>query len=90
MGFNINPPSNKPVIREAANMQNDGGAGNLGYFEQGEGEKKKQESIFAKEESDSFKKEGDINLPDEPFSFAKLVADIIFAVKEWFKKTFKL
>lgn len=89
MGFNINPPNNKPIIREAANMQNDGGAGNLGYFESGEREKK--ESIFTSEDQgDSFKKEGDIQFPDEPFSFSKFIAGIIFSIKEWLKKTFSL
>ena len=29
-GFDVNVLSTKPVIREAASMQNDGGAGNLG------------------------------------------------------------
>ncbi len=90
MGFNINPPSNKPIIREAANMQNDGGAGNLGYFESGEREKK-QESIFIPEsEGDTFKKEGDIEFHDEPFSFSKFIANIIFSLKEWIKKIFNL
>ncbi len=32
MSFNINGPSNKPVIQEAQNMMNNGGGGNLGYF----------------------------------------------------------
>ena len=89
MGFDVTPPSNKPVIREAANMQNDGGAGNLGYFEQdGNKDKKKfEESIFsAEKDGDTFKKEGELYSDSDGFSIAKLIADIIFAVKEWFKK----
>jgi len=59
MSFDVNPPSNKPVIREAASMQNDGGAGNLGYFEREEQKEKKQkgESIFSSgAEVDTFQK----------------------------------
>lgn len=88
MGFEVTPPS-KPIIREAASMQNDGGAGNLGYFEREESKEKKQsnESIFAAEnEQDTFKRESDIDIPEEEFSISKLIAKIIFAVKEWFRK----
>ena len=89
MGFEVNPPSNKPVIREAASMQNDGGAGNLGYFEN-EGkrkEKERQESIFSHEpEADTFKKEGETDIKKEDFSISKLIANIIFSIREWFKK----
>ena len=35
MSFDVNVLSSKPVIKAAANMQNDGGAGNLGYMSQG-------------------------------------------------------
>lgn len=91
-GFDVNVLSSKPVIREAANMQNDGGAGNLGYMEQGEGkedEKKKQafdDSIFSKKsEFDSFVYQKDLEgYEDESFSFAKLIANIIIAFKKFF------
>ena len=33
MSFDVNVLSVKPVIREAANMNNDGGGGNLGYMQ---------------------------------------------------------
>lgn len=89
MGFEVTPPS-KPIIREAASMQNDGGAGNLGYFEREENKEKKQqlnESIFdAGNEKDTFKKESDIDIPEEEFSISKFIAQIIFSIKEWFKK----
>ena len=58
-GFDVNVLSTKPVIREAASMQNDGGAGNLGYMQQGESEQEEKkrhfdESIFSKKEKDIF------------------------------------
>lgn len=89
MGFDVTPPSNKPIIREASSMQNDGGAGNLGYFErEGDKEKKQsQESIFsAEKEHDSFKRESDVDDLTEEFSISKLIANIIFSIKEWFRK----
>lgn len=92
MSFDINPPSNKPVIREAASMQNDGGGGNLGYFEGEERRQKERqpESIFGHEnEVDSFNKEGEEDLKEEDFSISKFIAEIIFSIKEWFKNLFK-
>jgi len=58
--MNMNIASGKPVIREAQNMQNDGGGGNLGYMSQGNRDEKKKksyldESIFGKKnEEDIF------------------------------------
>ena len=94
MGFNVNF-NNKPVIREAQSMQNDGGGGNLGYFEQGEGENEKHKEpikVFSGSEgeiADSFHHEGEEqNINEDDFSFAKLIAQIILAVKDFFKKVF--
>lgn len=85
MGFEINRLNNKPVIKEAQQTQ-DGGAGNLGYFEQ-EAKKKKNGSIFSSsEEADSFKKHDSEEGSD--FSISKLIAQIILAVKDWLKKIF--
>lgn len=56
MSFGINgpmPSNNKPMIQESQNMQNDGGAGNLGYFRRGKQKKKKEEN-----ELDSFELSG--------------------------------
>lgn len=94
MGFDVN--FNKPVIREAQSMQNDGGGGNLGYFEQ-EGQdkekKKEQVSVFPEthgEIADSFHHEGeDVNANEDDFSIPKLIAQIILAVKDFFRKIFK-
>ena len=90
-GFDVNVLSTKPVIREAASMQNDGGAGNLGYMQQGESEQEEKkrhfdESIFSKKEKDIFISEKDLKFeePEESFSLAKLIAQIILAVKQFF------
>lgn len=92
MSFDVNVLSTKPIIKAAANMQNDGGSGgNLGYMEHGGGEKEKQhqkyESIFAKRpEHDilDFKKE--IPMPeDEKFSLTKMVVKVIQKLKSVLK-----
>lgn len=90
MGFEVNF-NNKPIIKEAQSMQNDGGAGNLGYFEQDkekEKEKQKNSSIFAEQEGDTFKSSADIDEPETDFSISKLIAEAILAVKNFFKKIF--
>ncbi len=90
-GFDVNVLSTKPVIREAASMQNDGGAGNLGYMQQGENEQEEKkrrfdESIFSKKEKDVFISEKDLKFkePEEKFSIAKFIAQIILAIKKFF------
>ena len=84
-----NISSSKPVIREAANMQNDGGAGNLGYMMQGEREDKKQkqnESIFSQGlDRDVFGAKTNWELQDEGFSLARFIAQIIDTLKYLFK-----
>lgn len=89
MGFEVNF-NNKPIIKEAQSMQNDGGAGNLGYFEREEQEKEKQKngSIFSEQEGDSFKLSSDIEEEESDFSLSKLIAQIILAIKDFFKKIF--
>lgn len=90
--FDVNVLSSKPVIREAASMNNDGGAGNLGYMTQGEKEEEKRkrqdESIFSKkEEGDIFAYTNNINFPEEePFSLTKFIAEIIHSIKTLFWK----
>jgi len=93
MGFDVNF-NNKPVIQGAQSAQ-DGGAGNLGYFERG-GEKdehnelSKNTSIFDGDSADSFKKSSDEEEDSEPFSIANLIARIILAIKDLLRKIFKL
>lgn len=57
MSFDVNVLSSKPIIKAAANMNNDGGGGNLGYMSRGrkkdEKEKKYlEESIFLNKQND--------------------------------------
>lgn len=86
MGFDVN--FNKPAIQETQSLQ-DGGAGNLGYFEQEKNKKDKDKSIFSEaKEKDTFEKHGEENENSENFSITKLIAQIILAIKDWFKKTF--
>lgn len=92
MSFDVNVLSAKPVIKAAASMQNDGGGGNLGYMAQGEREEKKEqkyfdESIFGqKTQGDVFEFDKEPDMPEEKFSFAKLIAQIILKVKNLFLK----
>lgn len=77
----------KPVIQESQSTK-DGGAGNLGYFEREEEKKKKnkEKSIFGEAEEDTFKKHDETEKNSNDFSISKLIAQIIFAVKDWLKK----
>ena len=90
MSFDVNVLSTKPVIKAAASMQNDGGAGNLGYMAQGEKEEKKEkkyldESIFMKkDEGDIFTFDKEPEMPEDNFSFLKLIIQIITAIKRFF------
>ncbi|MDD3437137.1 MAG: hypothetical protein PHC64_08315 [Candidatus Gastranaerophilales bacterium] len=88
MGFDIN--FNKPMIKETQSLQ-DGGAGNLGYFENEENKKKqKDKSIFeqAQEKEDSFESSYGNSGGEEGFSISRLIAQIILYVKDWFNKIF--
>lgn len=81
MSFDVNVLRQKPVIQAAAGMQNDGGAGNLGYMEQGQGKKRKEEiNIFMTkpEEGDVFVSLDDIEIPeDEKFDLVKWIKDLV-------------
>ena len=82
MSFDVNVLSTKPVIKAAASMQNDGGAGNLGYMAQGEKEEKKErkyldESIFMKkDEGDIFSFEKEPEMPEEKSPISKVIKKI--------------
>ncbi len=87
MSFDVNVLSTKPVIKAAASMQNDGGAGNLGYMAQGEKEEKKErkyldESIFMKkDEGDIFSFEKEPEMPEEKSPISKLIEQIVNVFK---------
>ena len=89
MSFDVNVLSSKPIIKAAANMQNDGGAGNLGYMSQGRKEQEEKETIniFAqKPEVDSFTLSSKLNVPEEEeFSFKKLIKEVIDAIRSFLK-----
>ena len=87
MSFDVNVLSTKPVIKAAASMQNDGGAGNLGYMAQGEKEDKKErryldESIFMKkDEGDIFTFDKEPEMPEEKSYISKLIEKIVTIIK---------
>lgn len=90
MSFDVNVLSSKPVIKAAANMQNDGGGGNLGYMGQGrreQGKKHEEINIFAqKPPVDTFTVSGKFELPeDKDFSISKWFTDIIRNIRSFFK-----
>lgn len=98
MSFDLNfsGGSNKPIIKESQAAQ-DGGAGNLGYFEQQRKEeeerkqREKDKSIFGGPQEDSFEKHDGKNEDEslDDFSISKIIAQIILTVKEWFKNLLK-
>lgn len=84
MSFGINGPSPKFGIQEAQNMRNNGGGGNLGYFQRGKKKKDKDEDldIFqTQDENDEFVPES--FLEEENESIVQKAADFI----KKFKKT---
>lgn len=92
MSFDVNVLSVKPVIREAANMNNDGGGGNLGYMQRGKQDEEKEkkyldESIFEKKnEADLFVSKKEIEVPEEyKFNLKNLILKLIKKIKRIFK-----
>ena len=79
MSFDVNVLSSKPVIKAAASMQNDGGAGNLGYMAQGRKKEEKEkkyldESIFLKQNgADVFGYDKEPELPQEQSFLTKVI-----------------
>ena len=85
MSFDVNVLSSKPIIKAAANMQNDGGAGNLGYMSQDEQEReerKEEFNIFAqKPEIDTFTYSGKLEQPEVEFSFREWIYELFESIK---------
>lgn len=92
MSFDVNVLSVKPVIRETANMNNDGGGGNLGYMHRGKQDEEQEkkyldESIFDKKnETDLFVSEKEIEVPEEyKFNLKNILLKTIEKLKRFFK-----
>jgi len=87
MSFDVNVLSSKPVIKAAASMQNDGGAGNLGYMYQGRQKKKDDEkNIFdLSNDIDTFGRGNSIESLDVSFSFVDFVMDVIDSILHLFR-----
>lgn len=83
MSFDVNVLSSKPVIKPAANMQNDGGGGNLGYMYQGRRQKKEEaKNIFAVENvGDTFGAAPKYEVVDFKFSFVDFIIEVFDAIK---------
>ncbi len=89
MSFDANVLSVKPVIRETANMNNDGGGGNLGYMQRGKQEEEKEKKFFSdesifdkKNEKDVFVSRKEIEIPQEyQFSLKKIILKLIAKIK---------
>ena len=92
MSFDVNVLSVKPVIREAANMNNDGGGGNLGYMQREKNSEEKEKryidgSIFEKKnESDLFVCRKETEVPEEyKFNLKNLILKLIKKIKRIFE-----
>ncbi len=93
MSFDANVLSVKPVIRETANMNNDGGGGNLGYMQRGKQDDEKEKKFFSdesifdkKNEKDVFVSRKEIEIPDEyKFNLKKVLLKLIAKIKRMFK-----
>lgn len=85
MSFDVNVLSSKPIIKAAANMQNDGGAGNLGYMSQGGKQKEEQPeefNIFAqKPEIDTFTFSGKTDQSEVEFSLKEWIYELFESIK---------
>ena len=79
MSFDVNVLSSKPVIKPAANMQNDGGAGNLGYMYQERKQKEEDnKNIFNDAGVDTFVFAKDNDVFED--------VDVKFSLIEFFKE----
>jgi len=84
--LNFSLTTAKPIIREAANMQNDGGGGNLGYMQQKKKNQKEKrqtfdESIFGRKEEDVFMSEKSLKYEEEKGTVNKFLGGLINRLK---------
>ena len=68
MSLNFNGPGDMPIIREAQNMMNNGGGGNLGYFQGRKKKKEKEVNLFNTEEEDTFSLSSNMDFKEEQFN----------------------
>ena len=88
MSFDVNVFNQKPVIKAAANMQNDGGGGNLGYMSQGRNKNKKryeEVNIFQQTTKDTFSMSGKYPIEDNSSDFSKFIDEVLEKLKELFR-----
>lgn len=89
MSFDVNVLSSKPVIKAAANMQNDGGAGNLGYMSQGRKHSEEHQgelNIFSQQtEIDTFSKSGVESQEKVEFSIKDFLIELFESILNIFK-----
>lgn len=90
MSFDVNVLSSKPIIKAAANMQNDGGGGNLGYMSQGrqdQEEKREEINIFAqKPDFDTFVLKDDLDAQvDVDFTLIGFITEVFHSIKSLLK-----
>lgn len=87
MSFDVNVLSAKPVIKPAAQMQNDGGGGNLGYMYQGRRQNQEEgRNIFERDnECDSFGAPKPEPAIDYKFSLLDFILEVFEAIKSFFK-----
>ena len=85
MSFDLGVLSSKPIIKAAASMQNDGGAGNLGYMSQGRQQKEENQDEFniftPKPEVDTFTFSGTAEQPDVEFSLKEWIYELFESIK---------
>ena len=88
MSLNFSGPGDLPIIREAQNMMNNGGGGNLGYFQGRKKKKEKEINLFNTEEEDTFSLSSDTSLKEEEVINAEnsSIKDKIKEFLEKFKK----
>ena len=84
--LNFSLSSAKPVIREAANMNNDGGGGNLGYMGRRRRNKKNNrqyldESIFGKKDDDMFMSEKFMKYEEDEGIISKFLGKLVDKIK---------
>lgn len=86
--FSFNIASAKPIVRETASMNNDGGGGNLGYMQQNREQNEEKHtqfdaSIFGKHEDDIFQLSKDV---EPEMAEDSLLETVIKNIKKLVKK----